>query len=212
MNHGPKEWGYDQESCNSACKDYTYYALQDYGWCACGNDYSTKAKFVKKPDSECGGPRGLGRIARNAIYKTCHINYGKIILDRRKFTLNFQDQLLYQITLLINTLDIYTIEHEETKECNRGDLITNDDTCKEACKRMNIKKIGDMTNQLSLTAMTDPCYKSEDGVCKRDGKHGLKDRLICKSIDFTSKTGSSKYIIFQIIINDLCNFSNIDIF
>ena len=112
-----------------------------------------------------------------------------------------QDQFLYQITLLINTLDIYTIEHEETKECNRGDLITNDDTCKEACKRMNIKKIGDMTNQLSLTAMTDPCYKSEDGVCKRDGKHGLKDRLICKSIDFTSETGSSKYIIFQIIIH-----------
>jgi len=73
LKDGPKKYGYNQQSCNTACKAYTYYALQNNGWCVCGNGYSTKPQYVKKPDSECGGTRGLGGPFRNSIYKTCTI-------------------------------------------------------------------------------------------------------------------------------------------
>jgi len=64
--------GYNQVACNSACQDYTYFSLQYYGYCFCGNAYSTKPQYVKKPDNECGGARGNGRAWRNSVYKTCH--------------------------------------------------------------------------------------------------------------------------------------------
>ena len=70
--------GYNQLTCNSACQDYTYFSLQFYGQCFCGNDYSTKAQYVKKPDSGCGGARGHGTAWRNSVYKACHGNQGKI--------------------------------------------------------------------------------------------------------------------------------------
>merc|ERR1712136_471902 len=73
LKDGPRNYGYNQQSCNTACKAYTYYALQHNGWCVCGNGYSTKPQYVKKPDSECGGTRGLGGPFRNSIYKTCTI-------------------------------------------------------------------------------------------------------------------------------------------
>ena len=71
LSHGPKKYGYDQSSCNEACEKYTYFALQDGGWCVCGNDYGTESQYVQKHDSECGGPNGLGGGGRNSIYKTC---------------------------------------------------------------------------------------------------------------------------------------------
>ena len=72
--------GHNQITCNSACQDYTYFSLQYYGQCFCGNGYSTKPQYVKKPDSECGGARGHGTAWRNSVYKTCHVNQGKIEL------------------------------------------------------------------------------------------------------------------------------------
>jgi len=73
IKNGPMKYGYNQQTCNSACQDYTYFCLQNDGWCACGNDYSTKPKYVRKPDNECGGARGLGRAWKNSVYKTCHV-------------------------------------------------------------------------------------------------------------------------------------------
>ena len=70
--------GYNQLTCNSACQDYSYFSLQYYGQCFCGNDYSTKPQYVKKPDSECGGARSNGRGWRNSVYKTCQDIQGKI--------------------------------------------------------------------------------------------------------------------------------------
>ena len=63
-------YGYDQSSCNKACKDYKFFALQHNGWCVCGDAYATEAKYVKKADSECG-ENGLGGGWRNSIYQTC---------------------------------------------------------------------------------------------------------------------------------------------
>ena len=63
--------GHNQTFCNGVCKDYEYFALQFYGQCRCGNQYGTKAHYSQKSDDECGGPRGLGKGWRNAIYKTC---------------------------------------------------------------------------------------------------------------------------------------------
>ena len=70
LNLGPKEYGYKQETCNTACQAYSYFALQDDGWCVCGNNYSTKAKYSLMPDSDCGGIRGLGGPRRNSVYAT----------------------------------------------------------------------------------------------------------------------------------------------
>ena len=63
--------GHNQTSCNEACKDYEYFALQFNGQCRCGNQYGTKANYIQKLDDECGGPRGLGKGWRNAVYETC---------------------------------------------------------------------------------------------------------------------------------------------
>ena len=71
LNQGPKDYGYNPETCNTACQDYSYYALQNNGWCACGNGYSTKPKYIQKNDDDCGGPRGFGGGWRNSVYKTC---------------------------------------------------------------------------------------------------------------------------------------------
>ena len=71
LNLGPKDYGYKQETCNSACQAYSYYALQNNGWCVCGKSYSTKSKYAKRNDSECGGAHGLGGPFRNSVYATC---------------------------------------------------------------------------------------------------------------------------------------------
>ena len=73
LNNGPKKYGYNQQSCNTACQAYPFYSLQNNGWCACGYGYQTKIKYYPKPDSECGGVRGLGGPSRNSVYKTCSI-------------------------------------------------------------------------------------------------------------------------------------------
>ena len=52
LKNGPKKYGYDQQSCNTACQAYTYYSLQNNGWCACGNGYSTEPKYKAKGVSE----------------------------------------------------------------------------------------------------------------------------------------------------------------
>ena len=71
LSDGPKKYGYDQSTCNEACKNYNYFALQAGGWCACGDSYGNKPQYKQKYDKECGGPRGMGKGWRNSIYKTC---------------------------------------------------------------------------------------------------------------------------------------------
>ena len=71
LNQGPRQYGYNQETCNTACQGYSFYALQDNGWCVCGNSYSTKPQYVQVSVGECGGLNGLGGSWRNAVYKTC---------------------------------------------------------------------------------------------------------------------------------------------
>ena len=67
---GPKNYGYNQQTCNEACQAYPYFALQNNGWCVCGAAYATEPQYVKRPDGECGS-KGLGGGWRNSIYHTC---------------------------------------------------------------------------------------------------------------------------------------------
>ena len=71
LSYRPGTGKYDQSSCSKACKDFTYFSLQHYGECFCGNEYGTRPQYVKKSDDECGGPRGLGKSWTNAIYERC---------------------------------------------------------------------------------------------------------------------------------------------
>ena len=68
--------GYDKSSCNSACKDYTYFGLQNGGECWCGNAYGTESKYIEKQDSACGGAEGNGGSWSNSVYETC-VNSGE---------------------------------------------------------------------------------------------------------------------------------------
>ena len=68
---GPKRYGFKPLTCAAACKDYTYFALQNGGYCSCGDAYATEAKYIKGPDSECNQrfPHGGGPW-RNAVFRT----------------------------------------------------------------------------------------------------------------------------------------------
>ena len=73
LEHGPIEFYSDftASTCNEKCKRYSFFSLQFGGYCFCGNAYATSYRYQKRPDSECGGENGLGRIWRNSVYKTC---------------------------------------------------------------------------------------------------------------------------------------------
>lgn len=67
---GPKTYGYTQETCNTACASYTYFALQHDGWCTCDNSYGTPSgTYYKVDDSECGTNLRGGSYT-NAVYET----------------------------------------------------------------------------------------------------------------------------------------------
>jgi len=83
LEKGPMKYGYNQKTCNEACKTYKYFALQNNGWCVCGDAYATEAQYVQKPEGECYGgiaqwggnssPNGNGNGGawRNSVYHTC---------------------------------------------------------------------------------------------------------------------------------------------
>ena len=78
LEKGPMKYGYNQKTCNEACKTYKYFALQNNGWCVCGDAYATEAQYVQKNDGECysghsGSPNGNsnGGAWRNSVYHTC---------------------------------------------------------------------------------------------------------------------------------------------
>jgi hypothetical protein len=82
LKNGPRQYGYTSESCRTTCSNqgYSYFSLQNGGWCACDNAYNTQPKYAKVGDNECGavcnGEAGLsparycGAGWRNAVYAT----------------------------------------------------------------------------------------------------------------------------------------------
>jgi len=67
LEDGPQEYGYNVDTCQAACSQYLYFALQNGGLCSCGNGYSTLQQYYQVDDSECGED-GLGKLNRNMIY------------------------------------------------------------------------------------------------------------------------------------------------
>ena len=58
LRYGPQEYGYNPESCLTACINYKYFALQHNGWCSCENDYNHATKYGEAtncPNSQLGG-------------------------------------------------------------------------------------------------------------------------------------------------------------
>ena len=76
---GPKKYGYDMASCAASCVGYSFFALQNGGWCSCDNDYGTPlSMYFQVNDSECNAGRffnktvpgiGFGGVWRNAVYE-----------------------------------------------------------------------------------------------------------------------------------------------
>ena len=100
FRHGPKAYGYNVGSCQKACKDYKYFALQHNGWCSCENDLQHATKYGT---SSCGfyGGGWCNYIFRNddlpsgkaptllaaddvRAYTMGTKNYAQIALDCRK--------------------------------------------------------------------------------------------------------------------------------
>ena len=50
LGQGPKDYGFDPETCADACADFDYFALQANGWCNCGNDYGDPADVYPRLD------------------------------------------------------------------------------------------------------------------------------------------------------------------
>jgi len=69
--HGPKQYGFSMESCQKACYEYKFIALQNNGFCTCDNTYSTPKSYTQVQNSECGTTL-LGGQWRNAVYKHSH--------------------------------------------------------------------------------------------------------------------------------------------
>ena len=164
--------GLKQLECNSACQDYSYLSLQYYGHCFCGNDYSTKPQYVKKPDSECGGARGNGTAWRNSVYKTCHVNQGKIRLFKSSM-----EQLW--ITLII---DIIFLVIDTSKTClGKGE---SDIGCYVDDDQRDLKKfIGSGYNQVTCnSACQDYTYFSLQyyGQCFCGNDYSTKPQYIKK--------------------------------
>ena len=66
LENGPMSYGYDQDSCAEACAGYKYFALQNSGYCICGDAYGTEPQYTQVDDSECNN--GVGGGWRNAVY------------------------------------------------------------------------------------------------------------------------------------------------
>jgi len=75
LQEGPMQYGYTSVSCNVACREYRFFALQAGGWCVCGNAYSTEDKYAEVVDGQCGSncagdDQLCGGMWRNAVYST----------------------------------------------------------------------------------------------------------------------------------------------
>jgi hypothetical protein len=67
LNYGPKQYGFDPETCRNVCADYPFFGLQNNGWCSCDYTYGTPAsQFPQIDDGNCGN--GMGGGWANAIY------------------------------------------------------------------------------------------------------------------------------------------------
>jgi hypothetical protein len=73
LQEGPMAYGYTMDSCAAACINYNFFALQNNGWCVCGNAYGTESQYVEAA-GECGAPCAgessghCGAGWRNAVY------------------------------------------------------------------------------------------------------------------------------------------------
>jgi len=75
LQEGPRVYGHTSVTCNEACSDYSFFSLQNNGWCACGNAYSREPRYSHVPDGQCGGncandDQLCGAAWRNAVYST----------------------------------------------------------------------------------------------------------------------------------------------
>merc|ERR1712048_719334 len=70
LRAGPRRYGYSMGSCAQACSSFSYFGLQNGGWCACGNSYATAPIYSERPRNECDiGFVGGGGAWRNAVYE-----------------------------------------------------------------------------------------------------------------------------------------------
>merc|ERR1719453_2538464 len=78
LTEGPQRHGYDTATCTKACNGYKFMALQNSGFCACGNPSPNSPQYKKVDDHECGNfcfgeaglvpPRYCGGPDRDAVY------------------------------------------------------------------------------------------------------------------------------------------------
>ena len=63
FRYGPHNYGYNENSCRNACRDYNYFALQAGGWCCCENDWGHATRYGSTGNCY---PNGAGWC--NAVY------------------------------------------------------------------------------------------------------------------------------------------------
>ncbi len=72
FDYGPQEYGYTPETCRDACSDYTFFALQDGGWCSCDMSFGSPSDtYPRIEDSACekdGESKYFGGAWANAVF------------------------------------------------------------------------------------------------------------------------------------------------
>ena len=75
LGEGPKDYGYTPETCADACQAYSYFGLQNGGWCNCGNSYGSSDTYPRLSPEECslnGGDYYLGAAWSNSVFVIFH--------------------------------------------------------------------------------------------------------------------------------------------
>ena len=75
------DYGLDPETCQEACSDYPYFALQNNGWCVCGYDYGNpRYVYPQILDEECDKINvGMGGPWANAVYE--NLDYVEVVVS-----------------------------------------------------------------------------------------------------------------------------------
>jgi hypothetical protein len=75
LGEGPKDYGFTPETCADACQAYSYFGLQNGGWCNCGNSYGSSDSYPRLSQGECsldGGDYYLGGVWTNSVFVILH--------------------------------------------------------------------------------------------------------------------------------------------
>eukprot|EP01083_Nonionella_stella_P082788 228646_1 len=79
LRYGPHDWTYTAETCQKACAEYKYFALEARGWCSCDNDWSHVTMYGSARCAKTGGDWC------NYVYENMEYNQSQMDVGQKAF-------------------------------------------------------------------------------------------------------------------------------